>query len=81
MSQAQQEMEEAVADWLRAYENHKRYLAATNRLFTVFTRSWGGSPRYIAAAFTDFRSALLRNSGYKPVEVNEVFPAQKSESK
>jgi hypothetical protein len=25
MSQAQQEMDEAVADWLKAYENHKRY--------------------------------------------------------
>ena len=79
MNQAQSEMEEAVADWLESCEGHKRYLAATQRLFTVFARSWQGSRRYLAEAFTDYREALLRDSGYKHLEVTEVFPTRQKE--
>lgn len=79
MNQAQREMEEAVADWLESCEGHKRYLAATQRLFTVFARSWQGSRRYLAEAFTDYREALLRDSGYKLMEVAEVFQTRQKE--
>jgi hypothetical protein len=72
-------MEEAVADWLESCEGHKRYLAATQRLFTVFARSWQGSRRYLAEAFTDYREALLRDSGYKHLEVTEVFQTRQKE--
>jgi hypothetical protein len=77
MNQAQTELEEAVAEWLESCEGHKRYLAATQRLFTVFARSWQGSRRYLADAFTDYREALLRDSGYKLLEVAEVFPTRR----
>jgi hypothetical protein len=77
MNQAQKELEEAVAEWLESCGGHKRYLAATQRLFTVFARSWQGSRRYLADAFTDYREALLRDSGYKLLEVAEVFPTRR----
>jgi hypothetical protein len=80
VNQAQREMEEAVADWLESCEGHKRYLSATNRLFTLFARSWQGSRRYIAEAFTDYREALLRDSGYNHLQVTEVFPMRKPKS-
>jgi hypothetical protein len=80
MNQAQREMEEAVADWLQCHQGHERYLAATENLFEVFARSWQGSRRYVTEAFTDFREALLRNSGYSHVQVTEVFPMRKPKS-
>lgn len=80
MNQAQREMEEAAADWLEAYEGHERYLAATGSLYAVFARSWQGSRRYVAEAFTDYREALLRNSGYEHLEVSEVFSGERRRS-
>jgi hypothetical protein len=80
MNQSEKEMEEAVADWLESCEGHKRYISATNRLFTVFARSWQGSRRCIAEAFTDYREALLRDRGYKLLEVTEVFPTRRPQS-
>jgi hypothetical protein len=74
MNQAQREMEEAVADWLQAYETHERYLSATKKLFTVFARSSHGSHRYLSQAFTDFREALLKEHGFRHLEVGSVFP-------
>lgn len=80
MNQAQRELEKAVADWLESCEGHKRYLSATNRLFTVFAHSWHGSPRYLAEAFSDYREALLRNSGCSCLQVAEVFPIRKTKN-
>jgi hypothetical protein len=79
-SQAREEMDEAIADWLVAYEGHKRYLSATKRLFMAFARSWGGSHRYLAEAFADYREALLRDAGYSHSQVAEVFPMGKTKS-
>lgn len=79
MSQAEREMNEAVEEWLEAYRAHDRYLKATEALFEVFARSWQGSGRYIAGAFTDFREALLRDSGHSPQEVAKVFPSRRLE--
>jgi len=79
-SEAQREMDEAIADWLAAYEDHKRYLSATERLFMSFARSWGGSHRYLAEAFADYREALLRESGYSPSQVAKVFSIGKAKS-
>ncbi len=80
MKNSQSAMDEAVSDWLAAYENHKRYLSATERLFMSFARSWGGSHRYLAEAFADYREALLRESGYSPSQVAKVFSMGKSKS-
>lgn len=80
MNQAQREMEEAVADWLKSCEGHKRYLAATENLFEVFARSWQGSRRYVTEAFTDFREALLKEHGIKHLEVVTVLPKRRPES-
>jgi hypothetical protein len=81
MKNARSEMDEAVADWLEAYRGHERYLSATERLFGVFSRSWQGSPRYLAEAFSDYREALLRESGHSPSQVAEVFPRQRADSR
>jgi hypothetical protein len=54
MKSAPNEMEEAIAEWLKSYEAHERYLAAAEALFEVFARSWPGSRRHVAEAFTDF---------------------------
>ncbi len=77
MSQAQQEMDEAVADWLESYKGHERYLTATENLFEVFARSWQGSSRYVTEGFTDFRKALLKEHGFKRIEVVAVFPQKR----
>jgi hypothetical protein len=79
-SQVQREMDEAVVDWLAAYENHKRYLSATERLFLSFARSWRGSHRYLAEAFADYREALLRECGYSPLQVAKIFSMGNSKS-
>jgi hypothetical protein len=79
MNQAQREMEEAVADWLESCEGHKRFLAATENLYTIFARSWQGSRRNLAEAFTDFREALLKEHEYKHLEVSEVYPHRRPE--
>jgi cupin superfamily acireductone dioxygenase involved in methionine salvage len=80
MNQTQQDMNEAVADWLESYKGNERYLAATENLFEVFARSWQGSRRYLAEAFSDFREALLKEHGFKHLEVVTVFPKQRPES-
>ena len=80
MSQSERELDEAIAEWLAAFEAHKRYLSATNRLFSVFAQSWQGSHRYLAEAFSDYREALLRNSGYSHSEVGEVFQTQRADN-
>jgi hypothetical protein len=79
-SQAQREMDAAVADWLKAYRGHERYLSATERLFMAFAHSWGGSHRYLAEAFADYREALLRDAGYSHSQVAEVFPMGKAKN-
>jgi hypothetical protein len=78
-NQAQRELDEAVAEWLETYKGHERYLSATQRLFTVFSRTWQGSSRHLGDAFSVYREALLRNSGYKRAEVADVFPKQRPE--
>ena len=80
MNQAQREMDEAVEEWLDAYHGYERYLASTRSLYAVFARSWQGSRRYLSDAFTDFREALLRDSGYKHLEVTEVVPTRMPEN-
>jgi hypothetical protein len=67
-------MDEAVEAWLDAHHGHERYVAATENLFEVFARSWQGSRRCLSEAFTDFRSALLRDSATKHPKVTEVSP-------
>ncbi|MGO9323524.1 MAG: hypothetical protein ACLP07_03100 [Terracidiphilus sp.] len=74
MSQAQREMDEAVADWLESHKRHERYLTATENLFEVFARSWQGSRRYVTEAFTDYREALLKEHGFNRLEVVRVLP-------
>lgn len=80
MSQSEREMGEAIAEWLAAFEVHKRYLSATDRLFTAFAQSWQGSHRYLAEAFSNYREALLRESGYSHSQVAEVFPRQRADN-
>jgi hypothetical protein len=63
------EMDEAVAEWLEAHQGFERYLAATRNLYAVFARSWQGCN--LAQAFSAFREALLRNSGYEDIEVTK----------
>lgn len=80
MSQSERELDESIREWLAALEAHRRYLSATNRLFTAFAQSWHGPHRYLALAFSDYREALLRNSGYSHSQVAEVFPMEKTKS-
>jgi hypothetical protein len=77
MNKAQQEMDEAVEEWLNAHHGHERYVAATENLFEVFARSWQGSRRCLGEAFTDFRSALQRDSASKHLKVTEVAPRRR----
>lgn len=79
MNKAQAEMNEAVAEWLDSYHAHRRYLDSTERLFSVFAQSWGGSHRYVNEAFGDFREALLKQHGLKPTEVVKVFPRPRTD--
>ena len=79
MKDAQAEMDEAVAEWLEAHQGFERYLAATRNLYAVFARSWRGCN--LAAAFSAFREALLRDSGYQDIEVTKVFPRRRPDSK
>lgn len=37
-------------------------------------------PRYLAEAFSDYREALLRNSGCSCLQVAEVFPIRKTKN-
>jgi len=80
MCQSEREMNEAIAQWLAAFEAHESYLSATNRLFAVFAQSWHGSHRYLAEAFSNYREALLRNAGYSHSQVAEVFPRQRADN-
>jgi hypothetical protein len=75
MKNAQAEMDEAVAEWLEAHQGFERYLAATRNLYAVFARSWQGCN--LATAFSAFREALLRDSGYQDIEVTKVFPRRR----
>ena len=49
---------------------------AIERLHAVFAQTWLGSRRNLAEAFTDFREAILRDSGNKHTEVTVVFPTR-----
>jgi hypothetical protein len=79
MKDAQAEMDEAVAKWLEAHKGFERYLVAIRNLYAVFARSWQGGN--LAAAFSAFREALLRDSGYQDIEVTKVFPRRRPDSK
>ena len=79
MKDAQSEMDEAVADWLESCKGHEHYLTATENLFEVFARSWQGSRRYVTEAFTHYREALLKEHGFKRVDVVAVLPKQRSD--
>ena len=81
MTKAQRELEEASLEWLEALKGHNRYLAATERLFKIYSSSWYSSRRNLSESFTEFREALLRESGYSHQQVKEVFPTQRPESK
>ena len=59
---------------------HERYLSATKKLFTAFAQSWQGSCCYLADAFTDFREALLKEHGFRHLEVTEAFLKRRPES-
>jgi hypothetical protein len=50
-------------------------------LYDVFVRTWQGSRRNLAEAFTDFREALLKAHEYKHLDVVTAFPRRRSESK
>lgn len=73
MKNPQSAIDEAVEEWLESYRGHERYLAATERLFTVFAQSWQGSRRYVAEAFTEFRTALLTENGHEHIDAVKVF--------
>jgi hypothetical protein len=79
MTEAKREMDEAVERWLDAYRGHERYLVATENLFAVFARSWQGSRRYLSEGFAEFRTALLKEHGYKHLEVVAAFPKRSPE--
>jgi hypothetical protein len=49
-------------------------------LFWLAWGRWKGSRRNLAEAFTDFRAAVLLDSGYKHLEVAEVFPHRRNEA-
>jgi hypothetical protein len=80
MNKAQTEMNEGVAEWLDSYRAHRRYMDSTERLLSAFAQSWGGSRRYVAEAFADFREALLKEHGLKHIDAVKVLPTQKSGS-
>jgi hypothetical protein len=81
MKSAPNEMEEAIAEWLKSYEAHERYLTATETLFAVFARSWQGSRRHVTEAFADFREALLKEHRLRKLEVATAFPKQRSDNR
>lgn len=60
MQVEQNEMDEAIEQWLEAHQGYQDFLAATETLYNVFVRTWQGSRRNLAEAFTDFREALLK---------------------
>jgi hypothetical protein len=81
MHEAPSQVDEAVEEWLNAYDGYRRYLTATESLFGVFAQSWQGSRHHIAEAFTDFRETLLKEHGLKHLDVVTAFPRQRTESK
>ena len=76
MSQAQREMDDAAARWLDSYRGHERYLIATETLFEVFARGFNGSRRNVVEAFSEFRSALLKEHRVNCPEAFKVIPRQ-----
>jgi hypothetical protein len=73
-------MDEAIEEWLVAHEGYERFVAAPQNLYAVFARSWQGSRRNLAEAFTDFREAVRKEHEFKHLEVVTVFPRRRPES-
>jgi len=60
-----------VEEWLGSQAGFKRYVNATENLYSAFTEGWCGPRRGLPDAFADFRTALLSESAYKHLRVGE----------
>ncbi len=75
------DLDAASEAWLDAQAGFKNYLETTEALFHVFSEGWCGPRRGLTEAFDSYREALLRESGYSLLEVSEVYPNRRPESK
>jgi hypothetical protein len=73
MSNAQAEMDTAIAAWLHSHKAYTTYLADTEALFRIFASAWRGSPRALSEAFTTFCEALLTKNGYSQAKVKGFY--------
>jgi hypothetical protein len=72
MKSPSNEMEEAIAEWLRSHEAHKRISPRR----AVFAQSWCGPRHHVAEAFTDFGKALLKEHRVRQLEDVAASPEQ-----
>ena len=74
MATTKADLDAAAEVWLDAQAGFKNYLDATEALFRVFAEGWCDLRRALKEAFDDYCEALLLDSGYKHLEVAEVYP-------
>jgi hypothetical protein len=79
MATTKADLDAAAETWLDAQAGYKKFLEATENLFTVFAEGWCGPRRALAEAFESYRSALLRGAGYSLKEVSEFYPERRPE--
>lgn len=81
MAMTKVDLDAAAEAWLDAHAGYKKYLEATGELFRIFSVGWRGPHRALTEAFDSYRTALLRDSGYSLLEVNEVYPPRRETTK
>jgi len=70
MNNPASELDEAAQEWLDCYDAHRKFIAATQRLFCAFAAGWNGPRRGIMEAFEGYRQALLASeSEYTHLDV------------
>ena len=80
MAATKSDLDVATKAWLDAQAGYTNFLQVTETLFAVFAEGWRGPRRALSEAFSEFREALLRDSGYSPMEVSKVYPPRSPES-
>jgi hypothetical protein len=69
-------LDEAAQEWLDCYDAHRKFVAATKKLFCAFAAGWNGPRRGLMEAFESYRQALLASEGrFNHLEVVEVHPS------
>ena len=68
------DLDSVIEDYLEAYRGYQKFLKASETLYVVFAKNWGGPSRHCAEAFAAFTENLRKEWAYKHLEVTEVYP-------